>query len=95
MTYFFSSGKLYVILNKLQKLSTKDYNAEGTAKMVIETLCETLGYTKSKLSNVLKHFVYDGVYANSEERVSGGGSLELRKYVIKELNLKADDITGD
>ena len=28
--------------------------------MVIKTLCETLGFTKSKLSNVLKHLVYDG-----------------------------------
>ena len=27
---------------------------------VIKTLCETLGFTKSKLTNVLKHFVYDG-----------------------------------
>ena len=58
-TYFFAEGHIYVILNKLAKLSTKDYNAEGTASMVIKTLCETLGFTKSKLSNVLKHFVYD------------------------------------
>ena len=28
--------------------------------MVIKTLCETLGFTKSKLSNILKHLVYDG-----------------------------------
>ena len=27
---------------------------------MIKTLCETLGFTKSKLSKVLKHFVYDG-----------------------------------
>ena len=60
MTYFFAEGHIYVILNKLAKLSTKDYNAEGTTSMVIKTLCETLGFTKSKLTNVLKHFVYDG-----------------------------------
>ena len=60
MTYFFAEGHIYVILNKLAKLSTKDYNAEGTASMVIKTLCETLGFTKLKLTNVLKHFVYDG-----------------------------------
>ena len=59
-TYFFFDGKIYVILNKLQKLTTEDYNSEGTASMVIKTLCETLGFTKSKLSNVLKHLVYDG-----------------------------------
>ena len=60
MTYFFAEGHIYVILNKLAKLSTQDYNSEGTASMVIKTLCETLGFTKSKLSKVLKHFVYDG-----------------------------------
>ena len=60
MTYFFAEGHIYVILNKLAKLSTKDYNSEGTGSMVIKTLCETLGFTKSKLSKVLKHFVYDG-----------------------------------
>ena len=59
-TYFFFDGKIYVILNKLQKLTTEDYNSEGTASMVIKTLCETLGFTKSKLSYVLKHLVYDG-----------------------------------
>ena len=65
MTYFFAEGHIYVILNKLAKLSTKDYNAEGTASMVIKTLCETLGFTELKLTNVLKHFVYD------EGRLSG------------------------
>ena len=73
----------------------KDYDGKGTATMVIKSLCDTLGYTKSKLSQVLKHFVYDGVYANSEERTSGGGSLELRKYVEKELNLEPNSITGN
>jgi hypothetical protein len=37
--------------------------------------------------------IYEIVYANKEERIAGGGSLELRKYVAKELGL--DDITGD
>ena len=63
MTYFFYDGKIYVILNKLHKLSTKEYSGEETATMVINVLCETLGYTKTKLAKVLKHFVYDGVYA--------------------------------
>ena len=31
MTYFFAEGHIYVILNKLAQLSTKDYNSEGTA----------------------------------------------------------------
>ena len=29
---------IYVILNKLAQVSTKDYNSEGTALMVIRTL---------------------------------------------------------
>ena len=51
MTYFFAERHIYILLNNLAKLTTKDYNLEGTASMVIRTLCETL---------VLKHFVYDG-----------------------------------
>ena len=51
---------IYVVSNKLAQLSTKDYNAEGTASMGIKTLCEILGFTKSKLTNILKHFLYDG-----------------------------------
>ena len=60
MIYFFSEGHIYVILNTLAQLSTKDYNAEGTASMVIKTLCETLGFITLKLSIVLKMFIYDG-----------------------------------
>ena len=81
-------------MNKLQKLSTVDYDANGTANMVINTLCETLGVTKMKLSRILKHFVYDGVYASKEERVRGGGSLELTKHVTESLGLDIGDISG-
>ena len=35
------------------------------------------------------------VYANNEERIKGGGCLELRKYVEIELGLDPDSITGD
>ena len=63
MTYFFSDGKIHIISNKLHKQTSDDYDKEGTAKMVVNTLCETLGVTKQKLASILKHFVYDGVYA--------------------------------
>ena len=53
------------------------------------------GVTETKLSKLLKHLIYDGVYASMEERVAGGGSLELRKHIIKELGLDEDDITGN
>ena len=94
-TYFFSEGKIHVILNKLQKLTTKDYNGIGTANMLIDTLCETLGVTKTKLSRLLKHLVYDGVYADQEERIEGGGSLELKKHVTNILGLEDHSITGN
>ena len=95
MTYFFFDGKIHVILNKLQKLSTNEYDGRGTANMVVNTLCETLGFSKTKLSRVLKHFVYDGVYADKEERIAGGGSLELKKNVADILGLESSSITGN
>ena len=63
--------------------------------MLISALCDTLGFSKSQLSRALKHLVYDGVYANREERVEGGGSLELKKHVIRRLDLNGDSITGN
>ena len=95
MTYFFYEGKIHIILNKIQKLTTEDYDGPGTAHMLIKTLCETLGVTTSKLSRILKHLVYDGVYADVEERVAGGGCLELKKHVEKLLSLDPGCITGN
>lgn len=94
-TYFFTGGKLHVILNKLQKLSSSDYDGPGTANMLVNTLCETLGVSKIRLARILKHLTYDGVYANVEERIEGGGCLELRKHVIALLELDDDALTGN
>ena len=63
MCYFFCNGKLHCVLNKLHKLSTDEYDLKGTAQMVVNVLCETLGLTQAKLSQMLVHFIYDGVYA--------------------------------
>ena len=93
-SYFFNNGKLHVILNKLHKLSTDEYSAEGTAEMLICTLCETLGVSKSQLSKILKHLIYDGVYADVEERIAGGGCLELKKHVSNLLGIDGC-ITGN
>jgi hypothetical protein len=43
---------------------------------------------------LLVHFAYDGVYATKEQRVAGGGSLNLVKFVAVELGLEEGDITG-
>ena len=93
-TYFFYDGRIHVILNKIEKLTTSDYNGPGTADMVIRVLCDTLGVSMIKLAKILVHFIYDGVYANSEERTEGGGCLELRKYIEKALNLPKNSISG-
>ena len=71
-----------------------DYDSPGTARAVVEALMETLGLTKTRLANLLRHFVYDGVYATAEQRVSGGGCLNLIKFVAEELGLDVGDITG-
>ena len=48
---------------------------------------ETLGVMRTRLANILVHFVYDGVYTLAEERVGGGGSLNLVRFVEDELGL--------
>ena len=94
IAYFFYFGQLYCILVKLETLQVEDYDAEGTAQMVVRVLTSTLGYSRTKLANVLKHFSYDGVYANQDERVAGGGCLDMCNNVCSELGLDDGDITG-
>ena len=69
-------------------------DSEGTARSVVRALMETLGLTKTRLAGLLRHFCYDGVYATDEQRVAGGGSLNLTKFVAIELGLEVGDITG-
>ena len=95
MTYYFFEGKIHVILNKLQKLGTFDYDSIGTAKMLISVLTETLGVSETRLSKILKHLVYDGVYASQEERIRGGGYLDIRKHVSELLGLDKNTLTGN
>ena len=94
-TYFFYDGKIHVILNKLQLLGTLDYDSNGTALMVVNALKETLGLTSSKLARTLRHFVYDGVYASNNERIKGGGCLDIKKHVAELLCLGPNEITGN
>ena len=94
-TFFFHEGKIHCILNKLEKLTTLDYTSNGTALMVVRVLNETLGLTNTKLARILKHFVYDGVYASNEERIKGGGCLDIKKHVAEVLGLNAGEITGN
>ena len=58
------------------------------------TFRETLGLTTDGLARVVKHFIYDGVYATPEERIKGGGSLSLTHFFAQEVGLQQKDISG-
>ena len=46
------------------------------------------------VAKVLLHFVYDGVYASKEERIRGGGCLDITKNVSELLGL-SNELTGN
>ena len=94
LTFFFHEGKIYVLLNKLITLDSNSYNSSGTAALVATQLRETLGLSRTRLGGVLVHFAYDGVFASAEERVDGGGCLELVAMVEDELGLERGSLTG-
>ena len=62
--------------------------------MLCVSLMHTLGLLRKKLGMLLKHLTYDGVYASSQERVRGGGSLNLVKHVEVFLNFPSGSISG-
>ena len=95
VTYFFAEGKIYMILNSIYEMTSNDYDGPGTAKMVADVLMETLGISKEVLSKRCHHFVYDGVYASSEERKGNRGGLSLRHQFAKYLDISVEDITGN
>ena len=94
LTYFFCEGKIHILLNSLMVMKSDEYDSEGTARAVVKELAETLGISRIRLADILLHFAYDGVYARTEERVGGGGSLNLTKFVALELGLEDGDLTG-
>ena len=94
LTYFFSNGVIYIFLNKLMQMLVDEYDSVGFARAVVRDLCETLGVTKTRLAVILLHFAYDGVYATTQQRVDGGGSLNLIHHVTSELGLEEGDISG-
>ena len=95
LSFFFWKGKIHSFLNEIRKMNTQDYDAEGTAQMTIEVMTRTLGISELRFSQVIKHFSYDGVFADKEERVSGGGCLQLRKNMEEQLGKDEGDLKGD
>ena len=95
LTFFFYNGKIHSYLNELRKMNIEDYDTDGTARMTIEVMTRTLGISEKKFSQLIKHFSYDGVFADKEERVSGGGCLQLRKTMEELLGKDEGDLLGD
>ena len=95
LSYFFHQGRIHICLNKLEKMQECDYDGPGTAAMLVRVLMDTTGWSKPRLANRLVHMTYDGVFAELEERVRGGGSLSLRTHMCSELRLERGSITGD
>ena len=95
VSYFFSEGRLYYLLNSVHKMKSDDYDGEDTAKMVTRVLMETLGLSLASLRQRIHHFVYDGVYGSPDERLYGGGGLSLSNNFAEVLGLEPGDISGN
>ena len=63
LAYFFRRGRIYVICVDVVVMNPNDYDSEGAALMVINTVCKALGISRNRLIELLRHFAYDGVYA--------------------------------
>ena len=59
LTLFFVNGKIYCALNDLLTMKEDDYDARGTAAMVVRSLKETLGLSRTQLAKRLVHFRSD------------------------------------
>ena len=94
ITYLFNGGKIHWFLNELHFMKSDELDGPGCAKMLIKTLMYSLNLTKADLANKLRHIVYDGVYADTKERVAGGGSLNIVHHVETLLDLPEGTITG-
>ena len=56
-----------------------------------------LSFFTFKLNNqaTIKGKIFIGVYASNEERVRGGGCLDIKKHVAELLGLENGEITGN
>ena len=91
-TYYFWKGEIKVFLNEIFIMKSKHSDGEGSARMTCLTLMKTLGFSKEELAEKLEHISFDGVYANTEDRIRGGGSLNLVRHVAEYLGLGSDSV---
>ena len=80
VTYYCYKGKLCVFLNSVHPMKSDEYGGEKTAEFIGKELMRTLKLSKEEVGAKYVHMVYDGVYATREERVKGGGYLDLKKH---------------
>ena len=85
VTYYFWHGELRVFMNELLVMSSDMFDGRGVAKMLCQCLMKTLGLTLQELREKLEHLSFDGVYADTADRVRGGGSLNLSEHVEQYL----------
>ena len=53
--------------NKLTVMKIGLYNSEGAARAVVDALMDTIGFSRVRLSDILLHFAFNGVYATTGE----------------------------
>jgi hypothetical protein len=94
MTYFFSEGRIHVLLNSVHKMKVDEYSGCGSAEMVGSVLMSSLGLSKEEVADKFRHGTYDGVYATTEERVAGGGSLSLMHHFAAWCDIPKEQFTG-
>ena len=53
--------------NKLMVMKIDEYNSKGAAKAAVDALVDTLGFSQVRLSDILLHFAFNGVYVTTGE----------------------------
>ena len=75
-------------------MKSYEYSGEETAEFIGKELMRTLNLSKEEVASKYIHMVYDGVYATNEERVKGGGSLDLKRHFAEWCNQDQENISS-
>ena len=77
---YFHEGNIVSRLLAIRRMSVEHYSGDGTAELLLEILCETLGKSRAEIADINFHFVVDGVYLTKRSRKeygAPGSSLSL------------------
>ena len=84
LTFFFYEWSIYCLLNGLLKMSSAEYDSSGTASLIMTSLSETLGLSRTRLAHILLHCRFSHLHFNFnfnliqlQVRTAGGGCLDL------------------